>query len=532
MVRSYLRDMVLILSVFLSPLAWAADQSSISESSKGGRLLQKSAELKKQLSDIRILVKQVEKSCKAIPRFSVNISDEISYCDSKDCVSEGLKQYEAEAQRLLTACAGQAKWPRDRVRRAGFTKLLRDYDLYVEPLELCTVEGEPSPDGKTPCGAARLSIHRKGRAEPMQSWVFGDHGIPNDAQSQFNVDDFNFDGREDFAVMEDYSGPYGGLTYAVFLAGPKGFTLHQDLSDLTRSGLGFFTVDAKTKTLHTFSKSGCCDHWDTTYGMRGEKLFPLSEERELLRKDGMGEVTRSRFVNGKWRVESRKVFRPQSYCEDFIYTLASSELHYGEFPRYIYPSSCALMPGHPNWVIFTTLHPKRDVIEDIYRDGCCKALDVMVADKNSESALVTYWGEEQFLDGKLSTEDVFIDTAPYVLKKGQRAFGIRNYFGTTDGKIRFQRLNLFLSDGQTLNNIVRNLLVRVRGENFVVERVLFMDKRPKSDVADIVVSETRIEFSQPDERGQEKELSRSRKKYRLEYDGASYVIPSELTTVR
>ncbi len=82
--------------------------------------------------------------------------------------------------------------------------------------------------------------------------------------------DFDFDGFEDFAVPVDTTGPYGSGTYDVFLYDPKEeeYVEAGELSELTRSHMGMFGVDAKRKRLTAFSKSGCCIHWESEFAVK------------------------------------------------------------------------------------------------------------------------------------------------------------------------------------------------------------------------------------------------------------------------
>ena len=128
------------------------------------------------------------------------------------------------------------------------------------------------------------------------------------AQYDFRiVGDFNFDGREDFAVQIDQSGSYGGPTFDVFLALPNGsFVRSEPLSRLTRERLGMFEVDAQKKHLVTFEKSGCCYHVTEELAVVGDAPVPVFR----LIEDATGDaviVTKERWVNGKWHRKVRRV---------------------------------------------------------------------------------------------------------------------------------------------------------------------------------------------------------------------------------
>jgi len=118
--------------------------------------------------------------------------------------------------------------------------------------------------------------------------------------------DFNFDGYEDFALYNGRYGPYGSQTYNVYLYSPakKTYVLDESFSDLTFGSLNFFEIDAKRKRLVTFSKDGCCYHYDTAYVVRDNRPVPvLRTSREY--KGSYELVTVEKFVGGKWKTTKR-----------------------------------------------------------------------------------------------------------------------------------------------------------------------------------------------------------------------------------
>ncbi|HEY5239848.1 MAG TPA: hypothetical protein VIJ22_00215 [Polyangiaceae bacterium] len=126
-----------------------------------------------------------------------------------------------------------------------------------------------------------------------------------DAQGVLIVGDFDFDGRDDFAVQVGHDGPYGGPTFAVYLDTPaKGrFVEAAAFSELTRTTLGMFGVDAKHRHITTIAKSGCCWHEWITYAVVRRALVPVATHTESI---GFGEdnvltTTDERLAGGRWR---------------------------------------------------------------------------------------------------------------------------------------------------------------------------------------------------------------------------------------
>lgn len=121
--------------------------------------------------------------------------------------------------------------------------------------------------------------------------------------------DFNFDGRDDFAVqISDNGGPYGGPTFAVFLATAGGppFVRSEALSRLTEETLGFFRVDAKRKRLVTTAKSGCCYHVTEEFAVVRDEPVPVRRIIEDATYDGYWLETRETLIDGRWHRETRR----------------------------------------------------------------------------------------------------------------------------------------------------------------------------------------------------------------------------------
>jgi hypothetical protein len=121
-------------------------------------------------------------------------------------------------------------------------------------------------------------------------------GVPTICSSELAVPlekgDFNFDGAEDFAVPLDQTGPYGSVTYRVFIF-DKAATQYVEapgLSVLTQQFMGIFAVDAKRKLLQVASKSGCCIHYSSEFAVDGLKPV-LHSSRTLTHDPESGRCT-------------------------------------------------------------------------------------------------------------------------------------------------------------------------------------------------------------------------------------------------
>jgi hypothetical protein len=203
------------------------------------------------------------------------------------------------------------------------TKISSSYDFEVRMLAHVPEDLDDYREGP-----AKILVSWKGATAPFQAVnmenifvSFGKDGRPltntaplYDDQGFINVGDFNFDGQEDFAVQVGNEGPYGQANYSVFLYSTdrKQFSLSQPISELTREGLGFFSVDSKKKHLTVQSKSGCCYHESTEYKVEHDAPIPVSRDIE----DGTIDrnylvVSHQRYVDGKWHGTEERIPMPQ-----------------------------------------------------------------------------------------------------------------------------------------------------------------------------------------------------------------------------
>lgn len=84
--------------------------------------------------------------------------------------------------------------------------------------------------------------------------------LPYGKQSLIMYGDYNFDNKKDFAICDGQNSCYHGPSFKIYLATKKGFSYSKAFTRLTQEYCGMFEVNSDTKTLHTFTKSGCCMH--------------------------------------------------------------------------------------------------------------------------------------------------------------------------------------------------------------------------------------------------------------------------------
>jgi len=84
--------------------------------------------------------------------------------------------------------------------------------------------------------------------------------IPYGEQSVIMYEDYNFDGKNDFAIMDGQNSCYHGPSFKIFLATDNGFEYSKEFTRLAQEYCGMFDVDYDKKQISTMTKSGCYWH--------------------------------------------------------------------------------------------------------------------------------------------------------------------------------------------------------------------------------------------------------------------------------
>lgn len=105
--------------------------------------------------------------------------------------------------------------------------------------------------------------------------------LPYGEQSVLIHEDFNFDAKPDFAIMDGQNSCYGGPSFQIYLATATGFSHSPAFTRLAQEYCGMFQVDPKARRLHAMTKSGCCWHLYETFEVVGnhpETVESISDE--------------------------------------------------------------------------------------------------------------------------------------------------------------------------------------------------------------------------------------------------------------
>ena len=97
--------------------------------------------------------------------------------------------------------------------------------------------------------------------------------IPYGEHSVLIYEDFNFDGKKDFALMDGQHGCYHGPSFQIFLASNNGFTFSSGFTELAQENCGMFSVNEEEKTISTMTKDGYGWHKFSTYIVKDNEPF-------------------------------------------------------------------------------------------------------------------------------------------------------------------------------------------------------------------------------------------------------------------
>ncbi|MGN2438029.1 XAC2610-related protein [Pseudomonas syringae] len=145
------------------------------------------------------------------------------------------------------------------------------------------------------------------------------HELPYGEQSVLIYQDFNFDGIKDLALMDGQNSCYHGPSYQVFLGTADGFRHSDSFTELAQSNCGLFSVDEKTRKVETMTKSGCCWHQMSTYGIHnGEPVLETQTVIEHTGGSGLPTETVGRNQNGKMTYTTRIVWEEDEVRETLL----------------------------------------------------------------------------------------------------------------------------------------------------------------------------------------------------------------------
>ncbi|WP_067141706.1 XAC2610-related protein [Oceanivirga salmonicida] len=97
-------------------------------------------------------------------------------------------------------------------------------------------------------------------------------------------EDFNFDGKKDFAILNDGSSCYGGPAYSIYIETKKGLKYSSEFTNLIAETCGMFKVDYENKKIYAFSKSGAATHYYYTFKVVGDKPILMESVTEQHRR--------------------------------------------------------------------------------------------------------------------------------------------------------------------------------------------------------------------------------------------------------
>ncbi|WP_156286315.1 XAC2610-related protein [Oceanivirga salmonicida] len=114
--------------------------------------------------------------------------------------------------------------------------------------------------------------------------------------------DFNFDGKKDFAIIKNYGGYKGSPLHDIYLDTDKGFKYSREFSELVYESGRLFEVDYDKKLIYTFDSSGIFERFYATFRVVDNK--PIKIESIVQKIIGqyaiVDYVIENKKVGNKW----------------------------------------------------------------------------------------------------------------------------------------------------------------------------------------------------------------------------------------
>ncbi len=125
--------------------------------------------------------------------------------------------------------------------------------------------------------------------------------LPYGEQSNVIYKDFNFDGINDFAIMDGQKSCYHGPSFKVYLGTNGTFIYNEDFTKLAQQYCGMFNVNYEKKEINTMFKSGCCWHEYSDFKVINnipQLVSKYTEDATMTQKNIV--ITEERLINNEW----------------------------------------------------------------------------------------------------------------------------------------------------------------------------------------------------------------------------------------
>jgi len=148
--------------------------------------------------------------------------------------------------------------------------------------------------------------------------------LPYGEQSLIMYEDYNFDGKKDFAIMDGQNSCYHGPSFQIYLATDNGFEYSEEFTSLAQEYCGMFDVDYDKKQIFTMTKDGCCWHEYSTFVVENNRPIAVEIRQEGLNPTGvMWDIVEQKRIDGKMTTQKYSVFNTDGET-DVVYSFEFS----------------------------------------------------------------------------------------------------------------------------------------------------------------------------------------------------------------
>jgi hypothetical protein len=149
--------------------------------------------------------------------------------------------------------------------------------------------------------------------------------LPYGEQSVIMYEDYNFDGKKDFALMDGQYSCYGGPAFKIYLATDKGFEYSENFTRLAQEYCGMFNVDYSEQRIYTMTKDGCCWHQYSEFVVENNRPVAVKiVEEEFSPNNIMIDYVEKNRINGKMLTKKYSVFNTEEEERNVFYSFEFS----------------------------------------------------------------------------------------------------------------------------------------------------------------------------------------------------------------
>ena len=159
---------------------------------------------------------------------------------------------------------------------------------------------------------------------------------------------------------------------------------------------------------------------------------------------------------------------------------------------------------------------------------------VVVVDNQTGKILQQYQESNSYFSDAMYLATFSIDTAPYLLSKGVRAFGIRvQFYGRSSNSYSEEMISLFVPEGTTLRRVLKDEMISTssdelnmdcNGQSTTMHALILFETKTTKNYFNLVIKESTSKVVRQKIKGEcNKITEKSERKRTFRYNGEKYI---------